>query len=81
MFIAFLIVSQELLCIVDDLRRGLQSDSRKKRAWAALRATVQSKHIQRFRESLAETKSTLALAMLHQWFVSPPWIVCRDKAD
>lgn len=65
---ARLIVSQELVCIAERLESGLQSNSRKKRAWAALKATTQSKHIQRFRESLTETKSTLALAMLHQWY-------------
>lgn len=60
---------QELSTIVDKFDDMFSSSSRRKRVWAAFKATTQSKQLQRFRESLAETKATLTLAMVHQWLV------------
>jgi head-tail adaptor len=60
---------QELNAIVDKFDVMFKSSSRRSRVWAAFKATAQSKQVQRFRESLSETKATLTLAMIHQWLV------------
>jgi hypothetical protein len=57
---------QELMVIVDTFETCFQSSSRKKRARAAFKAAAQSDHIQRFRDSLNETKATLTLALVHE---------------
>jgi primosomal protein N'' len=54
------------MLIVDNLRSGFQSSSRKKRLRTAFKAAIHSKHVQRFRESLNETKATLTLALVHE---------------
>ncbi|KAH3964989.1 hypothetical protein HBI56_149970 [Parastagonospora nodorum] len=59
----------ELIAIVGKCEAGFKSNSWKQRKWTAFKAAIRSGHIQRFRESLTETKSTLTLALLHQCFV------------
>jgi glutamate synthase domain-containing protein 1 len=54
------------MLIVDNFRIGFQSSSRKKRLRTAFKAAIHSKHVQRFRESLNETKATLTLALVHE---------------
>lgn len=56
----------ELNTIVAGFDEGFQSSSRKRRRWAAFKVASHSKHIQKFRDSLSETKSTLTLALVHQ---------------
>jgi hypothetical protein len=57
---------QDLMLIVDNFEVGFQSSSRKKRALAAFKVATHSNNIQRFRESLNETKTTLTLALVHE---------------
>lgn len=64
-----LLTAQELNTIVDKFDIMFKSSSRRSRVWAAFKATAQHKQLQRFRESLSETKATLTLAMIHQWLV------------
>ena len=58
------------MSIVKRFDDGLQSASRRKRLRTAFRAATHSKHLQRFREALNETKATLTLAMVHEWYAS-----------
>ena len=69
-----ILINQELIAIVGKCEAGFKSNSWKQRKWTAFKAAIRSGHIQRFRESLTETKSTLTLALLHQWFVKIPFI-------
>jgi len=64
-----MLMNQELTIIVAKREAGFKSNSWKKRKRTAFMAAIRSGHVQRFRESLTETKSTLTLALLHQWFV------------
>jgi hypothetical protein len=57
---------QELMMIVDKFEICFQSSSRKKRARAAFKAATHSDHVQKFRDSLNETKATLTLALVHE---------------
>jgi hypothetical protein len=54
------------MAIVERFDINFQSTSRKKRLWTAFKAATRSKHVQRFRDSLNETKATLTLAMVHE---------------
>lgn len=54
------------MSIVEKFDVGFQSMSRRRRVWTAFKAATHSKHVQRFRDSLNETKSTLTLAMVHE---------------
>jgi hypothetical protein len=54
------------MLIVTKFEIGFQSSSRKKRVRTAFKAAIHSKHIQRFRDSLNETKATLTLALVHE---------------
>jgi hypothetical protein len=63
------LTDQELNAIVEKCEVGFRSTSWKRRKWSAFKTALHSGHVQRFRESLMETKSTLTLALLHQWYV------------
>jgi acyl-CoA reductase-like NAD-dependent aldehyde dehydrogenase len=52
--------------IIEEFDINFQSSSRKKRLWTAFKVATRSKHVQRFRDSLNETKATLTLAMVHE---------------
>jgi hypothetical protein len=54
------------MLIVDKFEVGFQSSSRKKRVRTAFKATTHGNHVQRFRDSLNETKATLTLALVHE---------------
>jgi hypothetical protein len=54
------------MSIVEKFEVGFQSLSRTKRVWTAFKAATHSQHVQRFRDSLNETKATLTLAMVHE---------------
>ncbi|KAJ4989675.1 hypothetical protein SVAN01_04892 [Stagonosporopsis vannaccii] len=56
----------DLTLIVEKFDRGFHSLSRRKRVRAAFKAAIHGKHVQRFRDSLNDTKSTLTLAMIHE---------------
>ncbi|KAH8704359.1 hypothetical protein GQ44DRAFT_820019 [Phaeosphaeriaceae sp. PMI808] len=58
-------------CIVEGIQHCQIKvlSSRGKQKWTAFKAATQNKHVQRFRESLSETKSTLTLALVHQCVV------------
>lgn len=51
-----------LFGLVDDLEPGFTSMSKRVRKWSALKATLRSEKIKKFRVSLEETKITLILA-------------------
>jgi hypothetical protein len=63
-----ILTSKVLTSIVDEFEHEFQSVSRKKRWHTAVKAATHSKHVQRFRESLNETRATLTLAMVHEWY-------------
>ena len=63
-----MLIAQKLLSIVEQFDAGLQSSSRRKRVRTALKAAAHSKHVQRFREALNETKQSLMLALVHEWY-------------
>lgn len=63
-----MLTDEDLTAIVEKLDNEFQSASKRKRLRTAFKAATQSKHVQRFRESLNETKATLTLAMVHQWY-------------
>jgi hypothetical protein len=63
-----LLIAKDLMSVVDKFDDGLQSGSRRRRLRTAFKAATHSKYLQRFRESLNETKATLTLAMVHQWY-------------
>jgi hypothetical protein len=65
-----MLTAKVLTSIVERFDDGFQSVSRKKRMCTAFKAVTHSKHIHKFRESLNETKSTLTLAMVHEWYAS-----------
>jgi hypothetical protein len=54
------------MSIVDTFDDGLHSASRRKRLRTAFKVATHSRHIQRFRETLNDTKATLTLAMVHE---------------
>lgn len=54
------------MSIVETFEIGLHSASRRKRLRTAFKAATHSRHIQRFRETLNDTKATLTLAMVHE---------------
>jgi hypothetical protein len=54
------------MLIVDKFEIGFQSSSRRKRVRTAFKAAIHSSHVQRFRDSLNETKATLTLALVHE---------------
>ncbi|OAG13564.1 hypothetical protein CC77DRAFT_1067776 [Alternaria alternata] len=56
----------DLTLIVERFDNGFQSLSRRKRVRTAFKAALHSKHIQRFRDSLNDAKSTLTLALAHE---------------
>ncbi|KAF9700525.1 hypothetical protein EKO04_001240 [Ascochyta lentis] len=56
----------DLMSIVERFDDGFQSLSRRIRVRTAFKAALHSKHVQRFRDSLNDTKSTLTLAMVHE---------------
>lgn len=60
------LITQDLTAIVAKFDDGFQSLSRRQRVRTAFKAAIHSKHVQRFRDSLNETKSTLTLAMVHE---------------
>jgi hypothetical protein len=53
------------MAIVERFDTNFQSTSRK-RLWTAFKTATRSRHVQRFRDSLNETKATLTLAMVHE---------------
>ena len=69
---------EDLISIVERFDGGFQSLSRRKRVRTAFKAALHSKHIQRFRDSLNDTKSTLTLAMAHERYFG---IQCIRKPD
>lgn len=54
------------MSIVETFDDGLHSTSRRKRLRTAFKTATHSRHIQRFRETLNDTKATLTLAMVHE---------------
>lgn len=54
------------MLIVEKFEVGFRSSSRKKRVRTAFKAAIHGKHVQRFRDSLNETKVTLTLALVHE---------------
>ena len=61
-----LLILKDLTLIVEKFDDGFQSLSRRKRVRTAFKAALHSKHVQRFRDSLNDTKATLTLAMVHE---------------
>ncbi|KAF3006764.1 hypothetical protein E8E13_010062 [Curvularia kusanoi] len=61
----------DLMSIVEIFHDGLHSDSRKKRLRTAFRAATHGKQLQRFRETLNDTKATLTLAMVSECISQP----------
>jgi hypothetical protein len=59
-----------LISIVEGFDDGFRSLSRKKRWHTAVKAATHSKHVRKFRESLNETRASLTLAMVHEWYAS-----------
>lgn len=57
------------MSVVEKFDDGFQSGSRRRRLRTAFKAAMHSKHLQRFRESLNDTRATLTLAMVHEWYV------------
>lgn len=57
------------MSIIDKFDEGFQSGSRRRRLRTAFKAATHDKYLQRFREALNETKSTLTLAMVHEWYI------------
>lgn len=58
--------TQDLSLIIEKFDGGFQSHSRRERVRTAFKAAIHGKHVQRFRDSLNDTKSTLTLAMIHE---------------
>ncbi|KAF1929931.1 uncharacterized protein M421DRAFT_380930 [Didymella exigua CBS 183.55] len=56
----------DLMSIIEKFNEGFQSESRRRRLRTSFKAATHSKHLQRFRDSLNETKATLTLAMVHE---------------
>lgn len=56
--------------IVEKFDDGFRSMSKRRRWCTAFKVAAHSKHIQRFRESLNETRATLTLAIAHEWYAS-----------
>ena len=71
------LIIQDLTLIVERFDGGLSSLSRRQRVRTAFKAALHSKHIQRFRDSLNDTKSTLTLAMAHERYDA---IICMPIA-
>lgn len=63
-----MLTAQVLAAIVERFDDDFQSGSRRRRLWTAFKAATHNKHVQKFRESLNETKATLTLAMVHEWY-------------
>jgi hypothetical protein len=57
------------MSIIETFDDGFQSGSRRRRLRTAFKAATHSTHLQRFRQSLNDTKATLTLAMVHEWSV------------
>jgi hypothetical protein len=51
-----------LVAVVKDIEPGFRASSRRKRAWSSFKAALKEGKLNKFRESLAETKLTLVLA-------------------
>ncbi|KAF3034602.1 hypothetical protein E8E12_004361 [Didymella heteroderae] len=61
----------DLTHIVERFDDGFHSLSRRKRVRTAFKAAIHNKHVQRFRDSLNDTKTTLTLAMVHESVIQP----------
>jgi hypothetical protein len=74
-----MLTGKDLTSIVEAFDDGFQSASRRKRFCTAFKAATHNKHVQRFRESLNETKATLTLAMVHEWYVWEQYLVYTNR--